>query len=104
MPAQTPNPPYYALNFTTIVSPGTDEIFTKLNAFVRETTATAPGFLGLEDAKGDKEWITVMYWESREAIDEWSKGLKGFMARHPTAMMAMISAKARISKVEKALP
>ena len=104
MPAQTPNPPYYAIIFTTIVSPGTDEIFTKLNEFVRESTPQAPGFLGLEVAKGDKEWITAIYWESREAIDEWAKGLKIFVAKHPTLMMAFISSKARICKVEKALP
>ena len=104
MPAQTPNPPYYALIFTTIVSPGTSEIFTKLNGFVRESAPQAAGFLGLEDARGDKEWITVIYWESREAIDEWSKGLKAFAAKHPTIMMAFISSKARIARVEKALP
>lgn len=70
MPAQTPKPPYYALNFTTIVSPGTEDIFTKLNAYIKETVANAPGFLGIEDAKGESEWITVTYWETREAIDE----------------------------------
>ena len=96
MPAQTPKPPYYALNFTTIVSPGTEDIFTKLNAYIKETVANAPGFLGIEDAKGESEWITVTYWETREAIDEWAK--------HPTVMMALISAKARIAKVEKQLP
>ena len=93
MPAQTPKPPYYALNFTTIVSPGTEDIFTKLNAYIKETVANAPGFLGIEDAK-----------ETREAIDEWAKCLKVFTAKHPTVMMALISAKARIAKVEKQLP
>jgi len=104
MPAATPNPPYYSLVFTTIVSPATEEIFTKLNQFVRETAPQAPGFLGLEDAKGETEWITVLYWESREAIDEWAKGLKLFAAKHPTLMMAFISSRARIGRVEKALP
>ena len=47
MPAQTPKPPYYALNFTTIVSPGTEDIFTKLNAYIKETVANAPGVLGI---------------------------------------------------------
>ena len=104
MPAQTPKPPYYALNFTTIVSPGTEDIFTKLNAYIKETVADAPGFLGIEDAKGESEWITVTYWETREAIDEWAKCLKVFTAKHPTVMMALISAKARIAWVEKQLP
>ncbi|MCI5851111.1 MAG: antibiotic biosynthesis monooxygenase [Sutterellaceae bacterium] len=104
MPAQTPNPPYYALNFTTIVSPGTNEIFTKLIDFVKETAPKAEGFLGIEEAKGEKEWITVTYWTSREAIDSWAKGVKMFAAKHPTVMMAAVSAKARIAKVEKALP
>ena len=36
--------------------------------------------------------------------DEWAKCLKVFTAKHPTVMMALISAKARIAKVEKQLP
>ncbi|MDL2059718.1 hypothetical protein MUN46_007235 [Mesosutterella sp. AGMB02718] len=104
MPAATPNPPYYSLALTTIVSPGTLEIFTKLNEFVKETTPKARGFLGLEEAKGQKEWITILYWTDREAIDEWSKDLRVFAAKHPTLMMAFLSSKARIAKVEKALP
>lgn len=104
MPAQTPKPPYYALNFTTIVSPGTEDIFTKLNAYIKETVANAPGFLGIEDAKGESEWITVTYWETREAIDEWAKCLKVFTAKHPTVMMALISAKARIRRSKNSCP
>ena len=104
MPANTPKPPYYAIVFTTIVSPSTEEVFRKLIDFVRTSAPAAPGFLGLEEAKGDKDWITAVYWSDRAFIDEWAKQLKVFAAAHPTLMVAFLSSKARICKVEKALP
>ncbi len=104
MPASTPKPPYYAVVFTTIVSPATEAHFRKLIDFVRSTAPAAPGYLGLEEAKGDKEWITAVYWSDMAFIDEWAKSLKTFAATHPVLMVAFLSSKARICRVEKALP
>ena len=66
---KTPNPPYYAVIFTSERTPGdngyeamADEMF----ALAQEQ----PGFLGAESVR-DGLGITVSYWKSLEAIQDW---------------------------------
>ena len=70
-PARTPEPPYYAVIFTstrTDVDEGYDAMADKMV----EMAAQQPGFLGVESARGeDGLGITVSYWESEEAIAHW---------------------------------
>ena len=70
-PAQTPQPPYYAVIFTstrTDVAEGYDAMSDKMV----EMASQQPGFLGVESARGeDGLGITVSYWESEEAIANW---------------------------------
>jgi len=70
-PAQTPQPPYYAVIFTSTRT-DVDEGYDAMSDKMVEMAAQQPGFLGVESARGeDGLGITVSYWESEEAIANW---------------------------------
>lgn len=61
--------PYYAVIFTSILNEnikGYDEMAKHMLELVHQQ----PGFLGVDSAR-DKIGITVSYWRSLEAIDNW---------------------------------
>ena len=100
-PARTPDPPYYAVIFTSLRTEhvdGYDETTEKMI----ELASQQPGFLGVESARGeDGLGITVSYWESEEAIANWrsdaehriaqARGLKEWYSEFVT----------RVAKVER---
>jgi heme-degrading monooxygenase HmoA len=71
--AKTPEPPYYAVIFTstrTSVDEGYGDTAERMVALATEQ----PGFLGVESARGaDGLGITVSYWDSEEAIANWKR-------------------------------
>jgi heme-degrading monooxygenase HmoA len=69
--AKTPEPPYYAVIFTSRRS-ATDDGYGAMSERMVELAAQQPGFLGLESVRGaDGVGITVSYWSSEEAIAAW---------------------------------
>jgi heme-degrading monooxygenase HmoA len=69
--AQTPQPPYYAVIFTSRRTKR-DNGYTEMAEEMMELARQQPGFLGAEsvrDATG--VGITVSYWESEDAIRLW---------------------------------
>jgi heme-degrading monooxygenase HmoA len=67
--AQTPEPPYYAVIFTSLrteVEGGYGETAARM----MELATEQPGFLGVEAARSGLG-ITVSYWQSLEAIKAW---------------------------------
>jgi Uncharacterized enzyme involved in biosynthesis of extracellular polysaccharides len=72
--AQTPQPPYYAVIFTSERTGG-DNGYAKMADKMVELAATQPGFLGIESSDRDRDGlgITVSYWESLEAIQNWKE-------------------------------
>ena len=72
-PAQTPDPPYYAVIFTSTRTAVDDGYGSTAERMV-ELAQAQPGFLGVESSRGeDGLGITVSYWESEEAIANWKK-------------------------------
>lgn len=70
-PAHTPDPPYYAVIFTSLRTDVVDGYGDTAERMV-ELASQQPGFLGVESARGeDGLGITVSYWESEEAIANW---------------------------------
>ncbi|MDY0036585.1 MAG: antibiotic biosynthesis monooxygenase [Zoogloea oleivorans] len=68
-PAITPDPPYYAVIFTSLRTEGDNgyaDTAQRMLALAREQ----PGFLGVDSAR-DGLGITVSYWASLEAIHAW---------------------------------
>jgi heme-degrading monooxygenase HmoA len=69
--ATTPQPPYYAVIFTSERTEG-DNGYDKMGQKMVELATQQPGFLGIEsvrDASGIG--ITVSYWASLDAIKQW---------------------------------
>jgi heme-degrading monooxygenase HmoA len=71
MIARTPEPPYYAVIFTSQRSE-TEQDYAATAERMLELARDQPGFLGVESARGaDGLGITVSYWASEEAIRAW---------------------------------
>lgn len=71
--AATPEPPYYAVIFTSrrrAAAPddGYDEAATRMEALARQQ----PGFLGMESAR-DGLGITVSYWRDLDSVHAWKR-------------------------------
>lgn len=69
--AQTPEPPYVAVVFTSLRTPG-DNGYAVMSARMDALAAQQPGYLGIEAAR-DGLGITVSYWVDEEAARAWKQ-------------------------------
>ncbi|MDH3630657.1 MAG: antibiotic biosynthesis monooxygenase [Gammaproteobacteria bacterium] len=67
--ANTPEPPYYAVIFSSLRN---DDIegYAETAARMVELAALQPGFLGVESAR-EELGITISYWSDLESIKKW---------------------------------
>jgi heme-degrading monooxygenase HmoA len=80
--AQTPEPPYYAVLFTSVRTAADPEGYADMAERMLRLAAEQPGFLGVESARGaDGPGITISYWASREAIHNWGRHLEHRLAQ-----------------------
>lgn len=70
MIAATPEPPYWAVVFTSVRTDGDDDAYAATAARMEELAAEQPGFLGVESARA-AVGITVSYWASEDAVRAW---------------------------------
>ena len=100
-PARTPEPPYYAVIFTsarTEVDEGYDDMSLKMV----EMAAQQRGFLGVESARGaDGLGITVSYWESEEAIADWRSNAEHRVAQSQGLQKWYAHFVTRVARVER---
>jgi heme-degrading monooxygenase HmoA len=72
--AATPQPPYYAVIFTSERTTGDVEGYAATAARMVELATQQPGFLGIESVRQpDGTGITVSYWKSEEAVQTWKQ-------------------------------
>lgn len=69
--ARTPQPPYYAVIFTSVRTPG-DHGYADMASQMLALAAEQPGFLGFDTAR-QEIGISVSYWSSLEAINAWKE-------------------------------
>ncbi|MDN4592823.1 antibiotic biosynthesis monooxygenase family protein [Polycladomyces subterraneus] len=70
--AQTPQPPYYAVIFTSLRSDQDAEAYAQMAERMVELAKQQPGFLGVESVRDAEGFgITVSYWDSPESIRRW---------------------------------
>lgn len=99
MIADTPQPPYYAVIFTSVrtaVAEGYGDTATRMV----ELAHGHPGFLGVESAR-QETGITVSYWDSLEAIRHWKQHAEHLMAQQTGRDRWYEAYKTRICKVER---
>lgn len=100
--APRPEPPYYAVIFTsqrTAVEAGYGTTADRMG----ELAAQQPGYLGMEHARGDDGLgITVSYWRSLDDIAAWRRHAEHTDARNDGRARWYSHYELRIAKVERA--
>ena len=72
--ARTPEPPYYAVVFTSRRTPEDDAGYAKMSEEMEALVKRQPGFLGMESVRGvDRVGITVAYFTDPESIRAWKQ-------------------------------
>ena len=99
MIAKTPQPPYYAVIFTSLKTEN-DNGYAAMSEKMVALAAQQPGFLGVESAR-ENVGITVSYWESIEAIKNWKIDTEHTKARNKGRFEWYKHFKVRICKVER---
>ncbi len=99
MISKTPVPPYYAVIFTSLRTDG-DHGYDKTANRMVELVQKQKGFLGLETARSEIG-ITVSYWKTLEAIQEWKNNLEHLTAQKSGKEKWYAAYKIRICKVER---
>ena len=97
--AKTPDPPYYAVIFTSVKS-SDDSGYPEMAEMMVKMAEQAEGFLGMESAR-DKIGITVSYWDSPEAIRKWKMNTEHRAAQEMGKQRFYDAFKVRICKVER---
>ncbi len=99
MIAQTPQPPYFAVIFTSIRNEE-DKGYSEMASKMAVLAVKQEGFLGIESARQDLG-ITVSYWKDMHSINQWKENLEHQIAKNMGKSEWYKSYRVRISKVEK---
>ncbi|WP_421200656.1 antibiotic biosynthesis monooxygenase family protein [Aeromonas enteropelogenes] len=99
MIANTPEPPYYAVIFTSQRT-NVDEGYAAMAERMLALARTQAGFLGVESAR-DGVGITVSYWRDLESIRHWKSDLEHQEAQRLGREQWYRTFKTRIARVER---
>lgn len=99
MIANTPDPPYYAVLFTSTTSENIEDYSAMAERMV-ELASHQEGFLGVESARNELG-ITVSYWQDLAAIKKWKENAQHSFAREQGRKKWYQSFKTRIARVER---
>lgn len=100
--ASTPNPPYFAVVFTSIRSGIDDGQYVRTAQRMTELAASQPGFLGIEHARGaDGLGITISYWATEESIRSWQQHSEHLQAQHDGRAKWYEKYQLRVCRVER---
>ncbi len=95
----TPEPPYYAVIFSSLRTDG-DRGYDKMAQRMVELASRQPGFLGIESVR-EGLGITVSYWDSLEAICNWKENAEHQEAQRLGRRAWYSSFRVRVAKVER---
>ncbi|MBK6672934.1 MAG: antibiotic biosynthesis monooxygenase [Proteobacteria bacterium] len=99
--ARTPEPPYFAVIFTSQRTEG-DHGYDAMADRMVELATKQPGFLGVESARDAGGFgITVSYWSSLEAIAAWRAHAEHRVAQETGRKQWYAHFKTRVARVER---
>ena len=78
--AETPEPPYTAVIFTSSRTPG-DQGYARMLQRMEALVAEQPGYLGMESVKDGDAGITVSYWRDEAAAIAWKQVAEHLVAQ-----------------------
>ena len=100
--AQTPEPPYYAVIFTSKRTAG-DRGYGAMAERMVDLGSRYDGFLGIESVRAaDGVGITVSYWRDEAAILAWKRDTEHEKAQHGGRETWYERYEVRVAKVERA--
>ena len=100
--AHTPEPPYYAVVFTSQRTPG-DAGYDAMAERMAELAAQQPGYLGAESVRNaDGEGITVSYWRDEASIAAWKQQAEHLQAQRLGRSRWYARYELRVARVERA--
>lgn len=100
--ARTPEPPYYAVVFTSVLKPD-HEGYYETAALMAKLVTDSPGYLGQESVRGAGGLgITVAYFTDEAAIKTWRDNAEHAAARARGRAEWYEGFQLRITKVERA--
>ncbi|MCH8550999.1 MAG: antibiotic biosynthesis monooxygenase [Natronospirillum sp.] len=97
--AWTPEPPYYAVIFTSHRTQG-DNGYGEMAERMVELASRQPGFLGIESAR-EEVGITVSYWADLESIRAWKRNAEHLEAQSKGRKAWYSEFKVRVARVER---
>jgi len=97
--AETPDPPYYAVIFSSLTTDAS-EGYAETAARMVELAAQQPGFLGVESAR-ETLGITISYWTDLDSIKAWKRNTEHLMAQKMGREKWYCDYKTRIARVER---
>lgn len=99
--ATTPEPPYYAVIFSSLRTPG-DAGYDAAAIRMAELAAASHGYLGADSARGsDGIGITVSYWRDLESIRAWKANGEHREAQRRGHADWYAAFQVRVAKVER---
>jgi heme-degrading monooxygenase HmoA len=103
MPApisDTPEPPYYAVIFTSLRTDG-DQGYAAMAEAMSKLASEQPGWLGEESARDDAVGITVAYFRDLASIAAWKAQAEHLAAQKLGRERWYAAYKVRIARVER---
>ena len=101
MPTTTPDPPYYAVIFSTLMA-GDTAGYAETSEAMEALAAEQPGYMGIESARDGREGVTVSYWRDEEAIAAWKAHVDHTLARDEGRARWYERYELRVARVERA--
>ncbi len=98
-PAETPEPPYVAVIFTSLRTDG-DRGYAAMTAAMEKLAAEQPGYLGIESARQDLG-ITVSYWRDAAAAAAWKEHATHLVAQRRGREVWYTDYRVRVAVVER---
>ena len=99
--ASTPDPPYYAVIFSSRRAAGDDQAYATTADRMVELARRQPGFLGVETAR-EAIGITVSYWTDEDAIAAWKRQAEHSVAQQRGRDRWYDAYELRIARVDRA--
>lgn len=97
--AKTPEPPYYAVIFSSHRHEG-DDGYAEMAERMVALASAQPGFLGMESVR-EELGITVSYWSSLDAISDWKKNAEHLEAQRLGHQRWYSGFRVRVARVER---
>ena len=100
--AVTPEPPYYAVIFTSLLGPD-DAGYAAMGDAMLALAARQPGYLGADSARGQTgPGITVSYWADEASILAWKAEARHMAAQEQGIAQWYAQYELRVARVERA--